>query len=527
MSGALQSIALPATNNAPILSLGASQLAKCIAAGEFSAREVVDAHIARIEAVNPQLNAVCVPIFDEARAAALRADEAQARGDSLGPLHGVPVTIKECFHVAGTASTMGLSALREVIEKHDNPLVAQLRAAGAIVLGKTNVPQLMVLHETDNPIYGRTNNPWNVDRTPGGSSGGEAAIIAAHGSPLGLGSDLGGSIRIPAHFCGICGFKPTSYRLSKLGGVVNLRGMESLQFQPGPLARSVDDLELALRVLVDTPHSLNDYELPPVAWRSPDAVDVRGLRIAVWVGDDFVAPSKAVVRVLHEAAAALEAAGAIVEPITFPDTPEALRLYIAIVGADGGRDFRRLVAGSRLDPRITRMIRLAGMRRSWRPVAAQWLKFRGQRKLADLFLHAGPRTADEYWQLTQRAATFTRDFLTTFAEQCFDALISPPHTLAAVLHGDADADLLPAAGHAFLMNLLGVPCGVVPAGRVQATDIAVERPVNDALTGRCRRNERGSVGLPVGVQVAAPHWRDDVALAVMRSLESHFTTRAM
>ncbi len=392
------------------------------------------------------------------------------------------------------------------------------------MLGKTNVPQLMVLHETDNPLYGRTNNPWNVDRTPGGSSGGEAAIIAAGGSPLGLGSDLGGSIRIPAHFCGIHGFKPTSYRLTKVGSVKNLRGMESLQSQPGPLARCVEDLQLAMRVLVATPPVVGDDETSTAPWPHADAVDVRGRRIALWLGDDFVAPSTAIVRVLHAAAAKLADAGAIVEPLTFVDTGEALRLYIGLIGADGGRNFRQLVAGSRVDPRIARMIRLAGFPRWLRPAGAQWLRLRGQRKLAELFLHAGGRSTHEYWELTQRAKNFTHSFFEKFAAQKFDAIISPPHTLAAVRHAEADADLLPAAGHAFLMNLLGVPCGIVAAGRVEAEDIAVERSVNDALTGRCRRNERGSVGLPVGVQVAAPHGRDALVLGLMRFLEARAIT---
>jgi fatty acid amide hydrolase len=506
----------------PLTAWSAAELARRIAAGEVSAREVVEAHIARIEAVNPQLNAVCVSLFEQARAAAERADAVQARGEPLGPLHGVPLTVKECFHVAGTASTMGLAARRDRLEPRDGPLVARLRAAGAIVLGKTNVPQLMVLHETDNPLYGRTNNPWNLDRTPGGSSGGEAAIIAAHGSPLGIGSDLGGSIRIPAHFCGIYGFKPTSYRLTKLGLATNLHGMEAVQFQPGPLARRVEDLELAMRVLVDAPPIAGDFETPPVAWREPGAVDVGRLRVAVWLGDDYLAPCKAIERVVRDAAAALAAAGATVEYIDFPNLPEALRLYLALAGADGGRDFRRLVAGSKVDPRIARMIRLAGAPRWLRPLGAWWLNVRGQRKLAELFANAGPRTADGYWQLTYRAAEFTRAFLAQLAAQHFDAIICPPHTLPAVLHGEADADLLPAAGHQLLLNLLGVPCGVVPAGRVEADDLAVERAVHDALTGRCRRNERGSVGLPVGVQVAAPHWRDDIVLAVMQQLERHF-----
>ncbi len=150
------------------------QLARSIAAGEVSARETVEAYIARIEQVDPKLNAVVVRLFDEARTAARLADDARDRGETLGLLHGVPITIKECFHVAGTASTSGIRRFANERIAVDGPLVTRLRRAGAIVLGKTNVPQLMLLHETDNPVYGRTNNPWNLERSPGGSSGDHA-----------------------------------------------------------------------------------------------------------------------------------------------------------------------------------------------------------------------------------------------------------------------------------------------------------------------------------------------------------------
>ncbi len=190
----------------------AAQIARRVARREVSALEVVQAHIARIEAVNGRLNAVVVPRFDEARTEAAAADDRLARGEPIGPLHGVPITVKECFHLAGTPASIGLARRQHELSADDGLLVARLRKAGAIVLGKTNLPQLMIWHESDNPVYGRTNNPWDLGRTPGGSTGGEAAIIAARGSPLGLGNDLGGSIRVPCHFCGIHGFKPTSLR---------------------------------------------------------------------------------------------------------------------------------------------------------------------------------------------------------------------------------------------------------------------------------------------------------------------------
>jgi Asp-tRNA(Asn)/Glu-tRNA(Gln) amidotransferase A subunit family amidase len=192
--------------------LSASELARAIADRRLTARDAVEAHIARIEAVNPGLNAVVVKRYDQARSEADAADRALREDRLRGPLHGVPITLKEQFTAAGMPASIGVAGAAP--DDHDGPLVARLRAAGAIVLGKTNVPQLLLYNESDNPVYGRTNNPADPARSCGGSSGGEAAIIAAHGSPLGLGSDIGGSLRTPSHACGIAALKPTSGRLT-------------------------------------------------------------------------------------------------------------------------------------------------------------------------------------------------------------------------------------------------------------------------------------------------------------------------
>src|SRR5215813_9485749 len=201
------------TSDRTITKLSATELAAVIARGEVSVVEAVEAHIARIEQVNPTLNAVVVKRYTEARAEARAADERRSWGGALAPLHGVPITIKESLDLTGTPSTYGLTARASALAEHDNFYVARMRAAGAIVLGKTNVSQLLLYVESDNPVYGRTNNPWNQARTSGGSSGGQAAILAAGGSPLGIGTDIGGSVRLPASFCGVTSLKPTAGRL--------------------------------------------------------------------------------------------------------------------------------------------------------------------------------------------------------------------------------------------------------------------------------------------------------------------------
>jgi Asp-tRNA(Asn)/Glu-tRNA(Gln) amidotransferase A subunit family amidase len=262
---------------ATITDLSASQIARQIASGALSAAEVVEAHIARIERVNGRLNALIAPRYEAARAEARAADQQRQAGRELGPLHGVPVTIKESLDIAGAASTFGVPGRRAHQAAHDEAHVARLRAAGAIVLGKTNVAQLLMYYESDNPLYGRTCNPWDTQRSPGGSSGGEAAIIAAGGSALGLGTDIGGSVRIPAHFCGIASLKPTAGRTPDMGRYSVPVGQRAVPSQVGVLARHVEDVALGLRVIGDAP-AQPDEPFAPLG--DPGSGEIRGLRVA-------------------------------------------------------------------------------------------------------------------------------------------------------------------------------------------------------------------------------------------------------
>lgn len=498
--------------------LSACELAARIAKREISAREVIDAHIARIEAVNPALNAVVTSLFDEARHAARQADEQQAQGKPLGPLHGVPVTIKECFHVRGTSSTLGLTTGVQRVQSADGALVAKLKAAGAIVLGKTNLPQLMLLHESVNPVYGRTKNPWNVDRTCGGSSGGEGAIIAAGGSACGLGSDLGGSIRIPAHFCGIAGLKPSSRRLTKDGCTTNLRGLEVLQWQPGPLARHVADLDLMLRVLAEGNEQTTWADVAPARLRSSSDVSITGLRVAFWEETNTFVYAPAVKRAVREAVAALQRRGAIVEPLAPPKISEAVFLYTALLAADGGAGSERQLRGSKVDAEIAKLMlvgRIPKWLRSW--VAWAVDKTHAQYK-AGLIRTARPRSADEFWQLTYRTQAFCRQFLDDFSQR-FDALVLPAYALPAPRHGQA-VDLIPAASDTLFINLLGVPAGVVPVTRVRSDEESNRTASRELASRTAAAAEQGSAGLPIGVQVVSHFWREDIVLAVMQAIES-------
>ncbi|HEX7926048.1 MAG TPA: amidase family protein, partial [bacterium] len=338
-----------ATPSTPLWHLGATELAQRIANGEVTAAEAVEAHIARIEAVNPALNAVVVKRYAEARTEAQAADRKRAAREPLGPLHGVPVTVKECLDVTGTPSTFGITLRKAHRAEADDPYVARLRAAGAIVLGKTNVAQLLAYIESDNPVYGLTRNPWDGERTPGGSSGGQAAIIAAGGSPLGLGTDIGGSNRVPAAFCGIVGIKPTTGRMPDLGRGSFPLGQRGVISQVGVFARTVEDVALGLRVAA-TP--LNGPAMP---LGDPAQVDLTGLKVHVMAEDGAFPASAAYGRAVRQASEALLRRGARIVFAHPPSAAQSIGFLYAQLSADGMFHMRKLLGRSPRDFRIKQL----------------------------------------------------------------------------------------------------------------------------------------------------------------------------
>lgn len=506
-----------------ITRLSASDLARRIRAGDVSAADVVDAHIGRIEAVDPQLNAVVIPLFDEARTQAAAADDALRRGEAVGPLHGVPVTIKEQYRVAGTQTTLGASEQIGNVYSDEGPLVTKLREAGAIVLGKTNIIQTLAGWESDNPVYGRTNNPWNPDRSPGGSSGGEAAIIAAGGSALGLAGDFGGSIRLPAHFCGVHGFKPTSGRLSNDDFATGLlgNGQEAIIPQPGPIARSVADLQLAMRVFAETSMSPTGDLVPPVPWADPAGRQIAGMRIGMYTDNGYFSVSPSVRRAVEDAADALRGSGAVVEPVSPPDPEEGVRLFLRVISAGGGTDYLRLVGKEGFIPQVAGLFRSAKIPPAVRPVVAKIMEARGQNYLAGVIRSARPCSAEDYWASVEARNEYRAAFTHTLDEGGFDAVICPPVALPAFTHGSSE-HLFPAVSYAFVYNVLGTPAGVVSITRVcqgEESDRELSKDMGDITA---REVENGSAGLPLGVQVVARHWHDDIVLAVMAALEKQF-----
>jgi fatty acid amide hydrolase len=505
--------------------MSARAITALIANGELSSTEVVEHFITRLNDVNGKLNAVTADLAESARKAAADVDAARARGESLPPLAGLPVTIKECFDLAGTASTFGLTTRRDEIESGDDPHVAAWRAAGAIPIAKTNLPQLMVFTETDNPLYGRTNNPWDLERSCGGSSGGEAAVIAAGASPLGLGNDIGGSLRVPAAFCGITSIRPTAGRTPDYCGHGLPTGQTGIVAQVGPMARHVEDLVLGLRVL---DRARNPFVIPGPELGDPAAVEPARLRFAVFTDDGEFPVAPAARRAVSEATKFLTAAGATETAWKPPPLSRATDLLFACLSADRAHSFRQLLRGNRVDRRLRPLLLLSAMPPWLRGVAAAALDSFGQRRTARNVRRFAPGSTAAYWQTIEAIAAFRRDLLLSFDQADggpIDFVLCPAYALPAVRHGATELMPMPGA-YTPIANVSGFPAGVVPVTRVRTGEES-ERPAGRDMMDRvARETERGSTGLPISVQVIARPWHDHVALAAMATIEAAARTQA-
>ncbi len=451
-----------------LLYVSAAALAKAIRAKEVSSREVVEACLERIGQVNPKLNAVVQIDAESALFQARRADDELEQGHLRGPLHGVPMTIKDSLDTAGMVTTAGTRGRMGFVPSEDATVVRRLRAAGAILMGKTNTPELTLAYETDNLVYGRTNNPYNLSRTSGGSSGGAAAIVAAGGSPFDIGSDTGGSIRLPAHFCGITGIRPTSGRVPRTGHTPPPGGPMDALTQIGPLARYVEDLIMILPIIAGV--DWRDLAIAPMDLQDPGDVDLAGLRIAFHTDNGIATPTPEISAAVEAAAHALDDAGLSVIEACPPGIEEASKLWSGWISADGGVGIQSLLRMYGTDEPHSLTQSLIDQARDNQMTSAQ---FDGLLVEIDLF----------------------RSRMLSFME-AVDIILCPVNACPAMLHGTTSEQTLNFS-YTFVYNLTGWPGAVVRVGTTAG-------------------------GLPIGVQVVARPWREDVALKVAQFLEKEF-----
>ena len=499
--------------------LSAVELKRRLDAGEISSAEIVAALHDRADQVEPRVSAFAHQLRRDAIESAERADAERGRGEAQGALHGLPLSVKENIDTEGVASTMGLRS-REGSPATENAVAVRVALQeGAFVLGKTNVPQtLLAPMESTNPLFGTTHNPWRYGHGPGGSSGGEAAAIASGSSIFGFGTDIGGSIRTPAAFCGICGLKPTRNRWSNLGSCTSIRGQELVMAQMGPMARTVDDLVLLMEALDSPKQAAYDPYVPPVPVGEVGAIDPTQLRVGFFEDDGWLTPAASVRRAVREAARLLEDAGVEVvrhEPV---HVEELLFLFFQGISADGSATLLEVMEGESFIAPLKTMARLARMPRQARVGVAKALRLMGETRVPQLIEAMGEKRVKDLWALHARRTELRHEELRDWDRAKIDLLLCPSYVTPAAPQGmshDFTIGFLDLARY----NLLDMPAGVVPVTRVRPDEVH-RSGVRDRLDKRAMQIEAESAGLPVGVQLVGRPWAEAPLLAMMRLLES-------
>jgi len=456
--------------------LPAVSMAEQIRKKKISPVELVEAHLAQIERLNPKLNAFVQVEAERARRAARDAEIAVMQEKTLGPLHGVPLSLKSSLEVAGMRCEAGTRLRAGLVATQDAPLVARLKNAGAIVLGMTNTPELLMAWETDNLLYGRTNNPWDVERTPGGSSGGEAAAIAAGMSAAGVGSDGGGSIRVPAHFSGICGLKPTPGRIPATGHYPVCAGPFAFIGVVGPMARTVADLKVLFEVM-QGPDIGDSCAAPvPVHWPGDDEVkklEVRRLKIGYFEDDGRTPVTPETRAAVRTAVEGLRGAGFQVDRFQPEGLEEARLLWHKFFVVAGGMLLRPMFKEGDVD---------------LSPILKQFLESAGP-------AHTGQTLLDAWIERDLLRPRFLAQM------QQYPILLCPVAAIPAFRHGERrwqvegkTVHYLDAWSYTEFFSLLGNPAAVVPVGR-------------------------SPIGLPIGVQIVGRPWEEEQVLFAAAALE--------
>jgi Asp-tRNA(Asn)/Glu-tRNA(Gln) amidotransferase A subunit family amidase len=453
--------------------LPAVAMAEQIRKKKISPVELVEAHLAQIERLNPRLNAFVQVDAKRARRAAHDAEIAVTQGKKLGPLHGVPISIKSSLEVAGLRCEAGTRLRAGLVAAQDAPLVTRLKNAGVIVLGVTNTPELLMAWETDNLLYGRTNSPWDIERTPGGSSGGEAAAIAAGMSAGGVGSDGGGSIRVPAHFSGICGLKPTPGRIPATGHFPVSAGPFALISVVGPMARTIADLKAMFEVMQGP--DIGDTCAAPVQVRWPSDEETKELRVGYFEDDGRTPVTPETRAAVQAAAEALRGAGFQVDRFLPEGLEEARRLWRKFFVVAGGMMLRPMFKEGDAD---------------LSPILKQFLEWSAaepghtERTLLDAWIQRDLLRARFFAQMRQ-----------------YPILLCPAAAIPAFRHGERSWQVegktvhyLDAWSYTEFFNLLGNPAAAVPVGR-------------------------SPEGLPIGVQIVGRPWEEEQVLSVAAALE--------
>uniref|UniRef100_A0A3B4FC05 Fatty-acid amide hydrolase 1 n=1 Tax=Pundamilia nyererei TaxID=303518 RepID=A0A3B4FC05_9CICH len=506
----------PTTDSTFILTLSLSELTQQLKEGSLTPEDVLYSYMEKTLAVNKKLNC-CTEILLESL------DQLTTVGSNKdGLLYGVPVSIKENLAFKNHDCSCGVIINLDQPAEKDSVLVQVLKKQGAIPFVKTNLPQGLLSYDCSNPIYGQTVNPHNPQKTPGGSSGGEAALIGGGGSLLGIGTDLGGSIRLPSSFCGICGFKPTAHRLSLQGFRSICRGQKSVSSSPGPMARDVDSLALCMQALLcDHMFSL-DPTVPPLPFNMEIYRSSRPLRIGYLENDGYLQPSPSMVRGVREVKALLEQAGHTLVPYAPLKISQIVpELLITGVYADGATTLLQKLKGALLDPSLKRQVFTHSLPKWFKKILSFLLKPVSPRLSSNVSAICGVRSVSDLWKQHAAVEDYIQETIAHWRSCNIDVLLSPMIGPASrLLHADKVST---AVSCTMLYNLLKFPAGVVTVSTVTAKDEEELKHYKgcyqDSFDKSLKEAMTGGEGLPVAVQCVALPWQDELCLRFMKEVE--------
>ncbi|XP_070224222.1 fatty-acid amide hydrolase 1 [Bos mutus] len=503
----------PDLDSEALLALPLPQLVQKLHSGDLYPEAVLFTYIGKAWEVNKGTNCVTTYLAD--------CETQLCKVPRQGLLYGVPVSLKECFSYKGQDSTLGLSLNQGVPAEGDCVVVQVLKLQGALPFVHTNVPQSMFSFDCSNPLFGPTMNPWNSSKSPGGSSGGEGALIAAGGSPLGLGTDIGGSIRFPSAFCGICGLKPTGNRLSKSGLKGCVYGQVAVQLAVGPMARDVESLALCMRALLCEDMFRLDPTVPPLPFREEIYRSSQPLRVGYYETDNYTMPTPAMKRALLETKQRLEVAGHTLVPFLPSNIPHALEtLGTGGLFSDGGTTFLQNFKGDFVDSCLGDLISILRLPGWLKGLLAFMMKPLLPR-LSAFLNNMKSRSARKLWELHHETEVYRHSVMAQWRALELDVLLTPMMGPALDLNGPGKAT--GAVSYTLLYNCLDFPAGVVPVTMVTAEDEAqlqfYKGYFGDIWDKTLQKVVRKSVGLPVAVQCVALPWQEELCLRFMREVE--------
>ncbi|XP_022531115.1 fatty-acid amide hydrolase 1 [Astyanax mexicanus] len=500
----------------PIMGLSLDQLTKEIKAGSLKPAAVLHAYMDKALELGKTLNCNTGVLMESLT----QLSEIESHKDGL--LYGIPISIKENIGYKGHDSTCGLLCKLDDPELLDSVVVTVLKKQGAIPFIKTNVPQGLLNYECSNPIYGMAVNPRNLKKTCGGSSGGEGSLIGGGGSILGLGTDIGGSIRIPASFCGICGLKPTSNRISMRGVSSSVKGIKSVHSSIGPMGRDVESLALCMKALLCKDMFSLDPTVPPIPFNQQVYESSDPLRIGYYENDGFMQPSPSMARALRETKKLLEQAGHTLVPFKPPEIYNAMNDYITKGAlADGGGTLLKMLKGGPVDPCLQPQILPYSLPNFVKKFLSIVLRPIYPRIAKAMDATRGFKSIEELWKHHFDIENYVHEVMTQWNALELDALLCP--ALGPAYNFYFCGKLNSALSYTAMYNLLNFPAGVVPVSTVTAADEAqlndYKGNFGDIWDKLFVKAVRGGEGLPVAVQCVSLPWQEEMCLRLMREVE--------